>query len=76
MACGERSLPLLELVEVLHAVQDCLLGRLLHLARQEELVKDHVHLQRGRGGPGAVSVLASVLARATGGSDGFVRCCG
>ena len=33
-----------ELVELLHAVQDRLLRRLLHLAREEELVQDHVDL--------------------------------
>ena len=33
-----------KLVELLHPVQDRLLARLLHLAREEELVEDHVHL--------------------------------
>ena len=40
----ERALPLVELVELLDAVQDRLLRRLLHLAREEELVEDHVDL--------------------------------
>ena len=35
---------LIELVELLHAVEDRLLRRLLHLAREEELVEDHVDL--------------------------------
>ena len=32
------------LVELLHAMEDGLFGGLLHLAREEELVEDHVHL--------------------------------
>ena len=40
----ERALPLVELVELLDAVQNRLLRRLLHLAREEELVEDHVDL--------------------------------
>jgi len=33
-----------ELVELLHSVEDGLFGGFLHLARKEELVQDHVNL--------------------------------
>eukprot|EP00310_Coccolithus_braarudii_P023054 CAMPEP_0183353680 /NCGR_PEP_ID=MMETSP0164_2-20130417/34525_1 /TAXON_ID=221442 /ORGANISM="Coccolithus pelagicus ssp braarudi, Strain PLY182g" /LENGTH=183 /DNA_ID=CAMNT_0025526403 /DNA_START=445 /DNA_END=993 /DNA_ORIENTATION=- len=41
---GEMRSRSLDLVEFLHSVEDGLLGCLLHLASEEELVEDHVHL--------------------------------
>ena len=41
---------LVQLVELLHAMEDGLLRRLLYLASEEELVEDHVNLGVGRRG--------------------------
>ena len=42
--CGSKP-RLVQLIQLLDTVQDRLLGGLLHLAGEEELVEDHVHLR-------------------------------
>ena len=74
-----RPPSLLKLVELLDSVQDGLLGRLLHLAREKELVEDHVDLRRtarrAAHAPFAAQLEAG-RAREAAGERGRPRCSG